>query len=98
MRNFVFTLIICFIGTSFTIPGQYKNDILKAVQVLKKEQKTINRLATDYECHKYEVLSIVFPEIIRYSIFKDFFETKVLEQLYVLKGNRWADFSIVFFK
>lgn len=98
MRNFVFTLIICFMGTSFTIPGQYKSDVLRAVQVLKKEQKTIDRVAAKYECQKFEVLGIVFPEIIRYSIFKDFFETKVLEQLYVLKGAEWADFSIGIFQ
>jgi hypothetical protein len=98
MRNFIFTLILCITSTSFTIPGQYKRDISDAVQLLKKEQKTIDRIATNYDCKKSEVLSIVFPEIIRYSRFKDFFETKVLEQLYVLKGNAWADFSIGFFQ
>lgn len=98
MRNFVFILILCLTSTSFTIPGQYKRDISDAVQLLKKEQKRIERIAGDYDCKKSEVLSIVFPEIIRYSRFKDFFETKVLEQLYVLKGNAWADFSIGFFQ
>ncbi len=98
MRNFALILILCFTATSFTIPGQYKHDISHAVQLLKKEQKTIDRIAANYDCQKVEVLSIVFPEIIRYSIFKDFFETKVLEQLYVLKGAEWADFSIGIFQ
>ena len=98
MRNFIFTLILCFASSSFTIPGQYKRDISNAVQLLKSEQETIDRIAEKYKCSKSEVLSIVFPEIIRYSRFKDFFETKVLEQLYVLKGNAWADFSIGIFQ
>ncbi len=98
MRNFVFILILCFASTSFTIPGQFKRDISEAIQILKKEQGTIDRISAQYDCQKSEVLSIVFPEIIRYSRFKDFFETKVLEQLYVLKGNSWADFSIGVFQ
>ena len=98
MRNFVFLIILCFTSTSLTIPGQFKRDISDAIQLLKKEQKTIDSIALNYNCKKSEVLSIVFPEIIRYSRFKDFFETKALEQLYVLKGNAWADFSIGFFQ
>lgn len=98
MRNFIFIFIFCFTSTSFTIPGQYKRDISQAVQLLKNEQKAIDRVAARYDCMQLEVLSIVFPEVIRYSRFKDFFETKVLEQLYVLKGNAWADFSIGIFQ
>ncbi len=98
MRNFAIILVLCLLSTSFTIPGQYNRDISEAIQVLKKEQKIIDRIASKYDCKKAEVLSIVFPEVIRYSRFKDFFETKVLEQLYVLKGNSWADFSIGIFQ
>ena len=98
MRNFIFILILGFLSSSFTIPGQYKRDISDAILILQKEQETINRLSRAYDCNTFEVLSIVFPEIIRYSRFKDFFETKALEQLYVLKGTAWADFSIGFFQ
>jgi len=98
MRNITIILILCFISTSFTIPGQFKRDISEAIEVLKKEQKTIDQISSKYDCEKVEVLSIVFPEVIRYSRFRDFFETKVLEQLYVLKGNSWADFSIGIFQ
>ena len=98
MRYFVILLILCFTSISFTIPGEYKQDINNAVQFLKKEQNTIDRIASSYDCPQSEVLSIVFPEIIRYSRYKNFFETKVLEQLYVLKGKGWADFSIGVFQ
>ncbi len=98
MRKFVFILLLCVLGTSFSIPGQFDRDITIAIQLLKKEQNTIELVAQRFPCEKAEVLSIVFPELIRYSRFKDFFETKVLEQLYVLKGNAWADFSIGYFQ
>ena len=39
-------------------------------------------------------ISIVFPELIRYSMVRDFFETAVLETFYVQYGSDAADFSI----
>ena len=98
MRNFLLASILLFTISSFTIPGQYERDIFDAVNLLKKENQTIEHVAANYDCDRLEVLSIVFPEVIRYSRFKDFFETKLLEQLYLLKGAAWADFSIGFFQ
>lgn len=40
------------------------------------------------------IMSVVFPEMIRYSMFRDFFETKAIELLYVNDGKESADFSI----
>ncbi len=40
------------------------------------------------------VLSVVFPELIRYSLFRDFLETKFLEVIYVKSGSDYADFSV----
>jgi hypothetical protein len=40
------------------------------------------------------VLSIVFPELIRYSSIKDQIETSALFTLYVQYGHNYADFSI----
>jgi len=39
-------------------------------------------------------ISIVFPELIRYSVLKDIIETHGLEVLYVQYGSKYADFSI----
>jgi hypothetical protein len=98
MRIYIFIAILYFSGASFSIPGQYKHDISEAILLLQKEWETIQRVSEQYDCETAEALSIVFPEIIRYSKFKDFFETKALEQFYVLKGNSWADFSIGIFQ
>lgn len=45
-----------------------------------------------------EALAIVFPELIRWSAFKDFFETKALELMYISGGKSAADFSIGYFQ
>ena len=50
-------------------------------------------LKTDVD-KKNLMISIIFPELIRYSLFKDFFETKSLELGYVQYGAKLVDFSI----
>ena len=49
---------------------------------------------TDYKF----ISAIVFPELIRYSMYRDFFETTVLEFFYVQKGSEAANFSIGMFQ
>jgi len=43
-------------------------------------------------------LSIIFPELIRYSSISDYIEIKALEVLYVQYGHDYADFSIGLFQ
>jgi len=43
-------------------------------------------------------LSVIFPELIRYSSISDFIEVKALEVLYVQYGHDYADFSIGLFQ
>lgn len=44
------------------------------------------------------LLSIIFPELIRYSRFSDFFETTALEVAYTTYGKKAANYSIGFFQ
>ena len=39
-------------------------------------------------------LSVAFPEMLRYTLWRDIFETKALELIYVRNGKSAADFSI----
>lgn len=39
-------------------------------------------------------VALVFPEMLRYSLWRDVFETAALELAYVNKGKEYADFSI----
>lgn len=45
-----------------------------------------------------ESVSVVFPEMLRYVLWKDLFETAALELLYVRYGSTKADFSIGWFQ
>lgn len=45
-----------------------------------------------------EVMSVVFPEMLRYSMWRNLLETKALEVLYVQAGSKAADFSIGWFQ
>ena len=47
--------------------------------------------------HKF-ISALVFPELIRYSVYRDFFETTVLEYFYVQNGSKSANFSIGMFQ
>ena len=44
------------------------------------------------------LLAVVYPELLRYSYFRDFFETKALKLAYVARGIDFADFSIGYFQ
>jgi len=43
-------------------------------------------------------LSVIFPELIRYSSISDYIEVKALEVLYVQYGRDYADFSVGLFQ
>ncbi len=78
----------------------FEKDILTAVNFLRNEKNTVLDIqkTSDTEGSGGEALAIVFPEMIRWSAFRDFFETKSLETLYVFGGKSAADFSIGHFQ
>jgi len=86
------TLLILLIFFTLTPDKYFKDDYKWAVNFLCENKATINSLINKDE--RAEILSVGFPELIRYSRFMDFFETKALELLYVQKGAESADFSI----
>lgn len=66
-------------------------------QALRHARETAPLL--DWMCQRHdlpsaEVAAIAFPELIRYSAFKDFFETQAVSKLYVQSGAEYANFSI----
>lgn len=42
----------------------------------------------------YEAISIVFPELVRYSALRDKMEITLLKTLYINKGKEYANFSV----
>ena len=90
--------LISIIAGSTSDKEVYEKDYKWAVKFLKKHKRTIIKKSSDYKTDTATIVSVVFPEIIRYSIFKDYFEIKGLELIYVEHGKKYADFSIGYFQ
>ena len=65
-----------------------------AITYCKQNSIQINNTLSKSSINVDLAVSIVFPEMVRYSLWKDLFETKALEIMYVQKGKEVADFSI----
>ena len=94
MKSFLFAYFILFTG--FTNP--FENDFKQSLVFLKKEKATVLHIKNTSYTEGGEALSIVSPELTRWSAFQDFFETKADEILYVQKGAEAANFSIGHFQ
>ena len=77
---------------------EFEFDINNAIEYYKGMEDNFERSSQIYKTDKEFVSAIVFPELVRYSIYKDFFETKVLEFYYVRDGVEAANFSIGIFQ
>lgn len=61
--------------------------------ILEKKQEYMDIQSTS-SADAQKAVSVVVPELIRWTAFQDFFETKALEVLYQKNGLKGADFSI----
>ena len=77
---------------------EFNFDYAWAVKFVKKHRKQIINKSYKYQTDTAVITSVVFPEVIRYSIFSNYFETKGLELIYVKYGKKYADFSIGYFQ
>lgn len=93
IRNCLFFLtgLLCLAATE---PKKYHAEIKSADQFLSAHQQDINDITIRFHSPKSEVMAIVYPELLRYNLFRDFLETALLEELYVKGGVSIADFSI----
>lgn len=104
-----FVLQLC-VGLLFCIrpaPGQSNNVLnyreifdthyTQAIQHIRDNRQIIDTL-THYHFDAKFALSIVFPELIRYSALRDAIETANLRVLYIQFGAAYSDFSIGHFQ
>lgn len=95
MKTIVAILVIFFYNTQ---PLKYENklapDYMQGIKYLKKNRKTFNRILKGDSEKRAIIISVVFPEIVRYSSIKDLFETKSLEIGYVSRGAEFIDYSV----
>lgn len=79
-------------------PAFIEVEIQNAVELLKNRKEVIQDITRSWTSPTEEIVAIVSPELIRYNLLRDFFETQALELAYVSFGQEGADFSIGYFQ
>jgi hypothetical protein len=94
----LFLTILIFPLTAFSPKNAYEQSFgdayQHAIDFCKKERKQFLQTASKYQLDSKLMAAVVFPELMRYDAFKNFFETQALELAYVEQGSKLADFSI----
>ncbi len=98
MQIFAFILAckICFLLPNFEL--LYPQDYQKAADFLQKNKALFIKKATEYKLSPQILAAIVFPELMRYSPSRDYFETQALSIAYIKGGTAVGDFSIGYFQ
>jgi hypothetical protein len=81
-------------GASLQYEHELSPDYDRGVEYLKEHRTQFNSELNGNQKKKAILISVVFPEIVRYSLVRDLLETKSLEIGYVSKGSDFVDFSI----
>lgn len=99
-----FTILPLFLFSINTIlpaqtpPEYFDAQYIDAIQKLKDEKKRIQTHCMAQNIDPALAISVVFPEMLRYSLWRDMFETTALKLMYVQYGSKAADFSIGWFQ
>jgi hypothetical protein len=99
---FVLLLFIGLPKTSFSQSLNYRDifgeDWKKAETFEKGNRSWIEPVLIKNHIYYPEAISIIFPELVRYSALRDKMEISLLKTLYVNLGEEYADFSIGVFQ
>ena len=98
MRIIVFIFFFNIFNLSNNYRKIFDNSYNNALEFLQNNQSLIINELGDNNDENSIKLSLVFPELIRYSMFKDLLETTALELMYVNYGKETANFSIGYFQ
>jgi len=85
-------------GSISEFKQKYHFEIITAKDLFHKIEKEFIKQSSLYGTDYRFLSAIVFPELIRYSVYRDFFETEALEIFYIREGSKAADFSIGIFQ
>ncbi len=102
MEKLFVVIIVILILFSVREKTRYENifgeSYLEAIEFLNANDSIINKYLDYDQRSKNEKLAIVFPELIKYTLYQDLLETTALELIYTNYGKRYADFSIGYFQ
>jgi len=76
----------------------FGKDWQNAEEFLIRNRTWINPFLKKYDIGYAESMSVIFPELVRYSAIRDKMETALLKTLYVNLGKEYANFSIGHFQ
>lgn len=79
---------------SANYPKVFGNDWTSAINYVKEHQDEWSREFEQFDVDPRLAVAIVFPELIRYSMWQDEIERAAVNGLYVSKGTDGANFSI----
>jgi hypothetical protein len=88
----------CMLAATPAYQEAFGEDYTKALEFQKKHKAHFEMVSRRFKTEARFLKSIIFPELIRYSYFRNMFETETLEWLYVSGGSKSADFSIGHFQ
>jgi hypothetical protein len=98
-------IILLLLSVAFNIKSQSLNypeifgdDWKKAEQFVADNEKWIRPVLEKYKIDFNEAISVVFPELVRYSALRDKMEITLLKALYINLGKDYANFSIGHFQ
>ncbi|MCK5535806.1 MAG: hypothetical protein KAI79_03215 [Bacteroidales bacterium] len=89
-----FSFLFAIVHESPDFETHFGDDYSDALDFVKINSELIIETTSNYQVESDVLLSVLFPERIRYSIFRDYFETKALAMAYVDMGSDYVDFSI----
>lgn len=101
MLRIILTFYISlFVGTlkAQTPPQWFDSQWSDAIAQCQRNKKIFSEHLSGTPIPVAESVSVVFPEMLRYVLWKDLFETAALELLYVRYGTSKVDFSIGWFQ
>ena len=76
----------------------FGNDWEKALQFVEENNNWMKPLLEKHDISYPVAISVIFPELVRYSALRDKMETTMLKTLYRNLGDDYADFSIGVFQ
>lgn len=91
--SFFFASVNLSIGQT-TFEEEYAKDYTQALQKVESFMPILDSITKTLKVPKKEIISIVFPEMVRYSIYSDAAQLAMLELFYVEKGANYANFSV----
>lgn len=94
MKSFLVIFVSILFLNEFNFRDEFKQEIAKADNYYEMIKPELKQSSQKYETDHLLMSAIIYPELLRYSLFEDFFITKALESLYIRGGSELANYSI----